>query len=74
MRRYPKASVLVLVRSPQLISHKWCERFSSGRMSCCLSLALRLFVFASFSYIGFIKAAAFNQSSIYAGTFNRTTS
>ena len=27
----------------------------SGQMSCCLSLALRLFVFASFSYIGFYQ-------------------
>ena len=32
-----------------LISHKWRELVSSGRVSCCLSLALRLFCFVSFS-------------------------
>ena len=35
-REYPKASGLVLVRSPLLISHVWRALVSSGRMSCCL--------------------------------------
>ena len=33
----------VLVRSPELISHTWRELVSSRRVSCCFSLALRLF-------------------------------
>ena len=44
-----KGSVLVLVRSPYSISHKWRELVSSGRfclpMPCCLSLELRYVFF-----------------------------
>ena len=42
-REYPKASGLVLVRSPLLISHVWRALVSSGRMSCCPYLVYHLF-------------------------------
>ena len=57
----PKASGLVLVRSPSLTSHKWRERVARTcilrafglQMPCRLSLVLRLFCFGSFSSLCF---------------------
>ena len=55
---YTKARVLVLVRSPELISHKWHELVSSGRfllpMSHRLSLVFRIlfcFIFFVFCFL-----------------------
>ena len=64
----PKASGLVLVRSPLLNSHKWHELVSSGRLVCrchgVFSLVLRLFYFASF-FVSMLslKPRPFVQSS-----------
>ena len=64
----PKASGLVLVRSPLLTSHKWRELVSSGRLVCryhgVFSLVLRLFCFASyFVPMLSLKPRPFAQSS-----------
>ena len=67
-RGCPKASGLVLVRSPLLTSHKWRELVSSGRLVCrchgVFSLVLRLFCLASF-FVSMLslKPRPFVQSS-----------
>ena len=62
----PKASGLVLVRSPLSTSHKWRELVSSGRLVCkchdvflwcCLS-----FLFFVFVFYHFVEAAALRSS------------
>ena len=61
----PKASGLVLVRSPLLTSHKWRELVSSGRMLCSLSLVFGLFVLFRFRlYAFFVEEAATLRSIV----------
>ena len=61
-RGSPKASGLVLVRSPLLTSHKWRELVPSGRLVCrCHDVILRCcvcFVLLRFRLYAFVEAAA----------------
>ena len=60
-RGYPKASGLVLVRSPLLTSHKWCDLIYSGRLVCrCHDVFLWCyvcFVLLHFRLYAFVEAA-----------------
>ena len=67
----------MLVRSPLLASHRWRELVSPRRMSCCLSLVLRLFCFCFvFVFFAFIKAAALRSITlrVCAPTVTRASS
>ena len=66
----PKASGLVLVRSPLLTSHKWREHVPSGRLVCrCHDVILWwyvCFVLLRFRLYAFVEAGpSFNRPSIY---------
>ena len=58
-----------MTRTPKLINRKWRDLVSSARMSRCLSLALRFFVFfVSFSSVLLLikgRGPSFSWSSIY---------
>ena len=76
-KRTPKASGLVLVRSPLLTSHKWREFVSSGRLVCrCQDVFLWFylcFVLLLFRLHAFVEAAALRSIVLrYAGALIAT--